>query len=335
MKTKVFITIDTEFSIGGAFSDPIHNRPVGAQSVLCEIDGKSQGLSFLLDTFATFGVVATFFVEALNIHYFGDPPMRDLALRIKAAGHDVQLHLHPVWTYFKDPNWMTRLKSAPPHDPMYGRTLDELNQFLADGLASFERWGLERPVALRTGGLMVDRTVYQAMEATGIRVGSNVGLAVYWPDDPALHLFSGIHRIGSVVEACVTTYADLALGKYAHYKTLTITGSSWREIKTLLLRAHRSQVKSIVILTHPFEYVKYKSVDFSGLFPNWVNQRRLIRLCEFLQDHSDWFEVTTMAQLASASRMELSADNTILKVPMLHAIERMAQNGLNDRIAAL
>ena len=142
MKTKVFVTIDTEFSIGGAFADPIRHQPVGAQVVLCEIGRKSQGLGFLLDTFARFGTKATFFVEALNTHYFGDPPMRDLALRIQAAGHDVQLHLHPAWTYFQNLDWMDRLQSDPPSDHMYGRTLDQLNQWLADGIAIFERWGL-------------------------------------------------------------------------------------------------------------------------------------------------------------------------------------------------
>ena len=66
-----------------------------------------------------------------------------------------------------------------------------------------------------------------------------------------------------------------------------------------------------------------------------INQQRLSCLCEFLRDHGDWFEVTTMGQLASASPLASSADNMILKVPMLYAIGRMVQNSLNDRIAAL
>ena len=206
---------------------------------------------------------------------------------------------------------------------------------LGDGIAIFERWGLGRPVALRTGRLMVDRTVYQAMELAGIRVGSNVGLAVYRPADPALHFYSGIHQVGSVIEACITTYIDLALGNRSHYRTLTITGSSWNEMRTLLLRAHASKVESIAILTHPFEYVKYKRLDFSGLLPNRINQQRLRRLCEFLRDHADCFEVATMGELAAASRTASNADNVILKVPMLRAVERMVENSLNDRISAL
>ena len=44
MRTKVFITIDTEFSIGGAFVDPLAKSPIGAQNVLCEVNGRSEGL---------------------------------------------------------------------------------------------------------------------------------------------------------------------------------------------------------------------------------------------------------------------------------------------------
>ena len=43
MKTKVFITIDTEFSIGGAFDAPLTVKPIGSQNVWCEAAGKSQG----------------------------------------------------------------------------------------------------------------------------------------------------------------------------------------------------------------------------------------------------------------------------------------------------
>lgn len=337
MKTKVFITIDTEFSIGGAFADPVNNRPVGMQAVMCDIAGKSHGLGFMLDTFALYGVPATFFVEVLNVHFFGDQPMRELALRIRAAGHDVQLHMHPVWTYFKNPEWKSTLKSHPPSDHMNGRTLGQISAWLDDGISTFERWGLARPIALRAGSLMVDMTVYRAMELAAIPVGSNVGLAVFWPEDPALRFFSGIHRLGGVLEVCITTYSDFSLGSRRHYKTLTITGSSWPETRAILERAHLAGVESIVVLTHPFEYVKYKNADFSGLHPNRINQERLSQLCAFLRDHPAKYQVATMADLAAtaAGTAMPPSGNEVISVPSVRAIERIAQNALNDRIAVL
>jgi len=335
MKTKVFITIDTEFSIAGAFADPVNNKPVGPQMVLCEIDGKSHGLGFLLETFATFGTKATFFVEALNSHYFGDRPMRELALRIKAAGHDVQLHLHPCWTYFKNPDWLDRLASDPPSDHMNGRSVEQLEEWMADGVAIFERWGLGRPAALRTGSMIADRSVYRAMELVGVLFASNIGLGVYRPDDPGLHFFSGVHRVGDVTELCVLTYIDFAIGKRVHHRLLTTTGASWSETRTLLLRARESKVESVVILTHPFEYMKYDQPGFSGLLPNRINQRRLACLCDFLRDNGDRYEVGTFGALASGAPPPLSDANVILKVPARPVIELIVQNGLNDRIRGL
>ena len=46
--TRVYLSVDTEFSIAGAFDDPAANQPVGPQAVYCEIDGKSAGLGYLL-----------------------------------------------------------------------------------------------------------------------------------------------------------------------------------------------------------------------------------------------------------------------------------------------
>jgi hypothetical protein len=335
MRTKVFITIDTEFNVGGAFADPIRNTPVGPQSVMCDIDGKSHGLGFLLDTFSNFGTKATFFVETFNSYYFGDQPMRDLASWIKTSGHDVQLHLHPCWTYFRNADWIDRLKTDPPTDHMYGRDPEQLNQWLLDGIAIFERWGLGRPVALRSGNLMADRELYKAMERAGIHIGSNIGLAVYRPQDSGLDFFSGFHRLGNVVEVCVLTYIDFQIGGKVHYKTLTITGSSWQETRTLLLRAHESNVAAVVVLTHAFEYVKRLDDGFIRLRPNRMNQQRLIRLCEFLRDHSDRFEVATFGALEPSLAQLPFERNVVLKVPLARAAERFVQNTLNDRIRTL
>jgi peptidoglycan/xylan/chitin deacetylase (PgdA/CDA1 family) len=335
VKTKVIISIDTEFSIGGAFDDPANNMPVGAQTVLCEVAGRSHGLGYLLDTFATFGTKATFFVEAFNSYYFGDRPMRDLAMRIMDAGHDVQLHLHPCWTYFRNPDWTERLQSDPPTDHMDGRSVAQLTAWLADGVAIFERWGIGRPGALRTGSMIVDRSVYQAMERVGIRYSSNVALGLYRPADAGLHFYSGIHRVEGVTEICVLTYIDAAIGRRAHYRALTITGASWQETRTLLLRAREADVESVVILTHPFEYVKYDRQDFSGLVPNRINQRRLALLCEFLRDHDDRYEVATLGDLASRPPPPPSPANVILKVPPHCVVGRIVQNGLNSRIRRL
>ena len=328
MKTKVFITIDTEFSIGGAFEAPLTVKPIGAQNVWCEVGGQSQGLGFMLDTFAEHGLAATFFVEALQTAYFGDEPMGAIARHISAAGHDVQLHLHPVWTYFDHPQWQAQLAHVQPTDNMHGRSVEQAAAWMQRGIDSFVRWGVSAPAALRTGNLMVDRTVYQAMQAVGLKVASNIARAVFEPAEQALRLNAGIHTVEGITELPVLTYTDLQWGARTHHKLLTITGTSVAEAQCLLARAHESGARAVVLLTHCHELVKG---DMQGsVVADRVNQKRLAALCRFLRQANDRFEVTTIGGMVALPVSERSADHAMLQVPTHLAMARMAQNKLNE-----
>jgi hypothetical protein len=52
----VYITVDTEFSVGNAFSNPASGKLVGPDWVYCPVDGRSQELGFLLETLAAHGL---------------------------------------------------------------------------------------------------------------------------------------------------------------------------------------------------------------------------------------------------------------------------------------
>ena len=327
MKTRVFLTIDTEFSIGGAFKAPQSIKPVGDQHVLCDVAGVSQGLGFMLDTFARHGLRATFFIETLQTAYFGDAPMQAVAQRIAQAGHDLQMHLHPVWTYFDNPAWQAALAEVQPVDNMHGRSVSQLVGWMQRGIDSFARWGVPRPVALRTGNLMVDRNVYRAMAEVGLRVASNVARAVFEPAEQALRLNAGMHTIEGVLELPVLTYAGLQLGGRTHHKLLTIAGASAAETCWLLDRAQAVGAPSVVLLTHCHEFVKGDTRAASAA--DRVNQRRLAAVCRHLQQHADRFEVTTMDRMAGTPPSPTSNGDPMLQVPLALAVGRLAENKLN------
>lgn len=328
MKTKIFITIDTEFSIAGAFSNPQRWKPLSKEVVECPLEGKSHGLGFLLETFARHSLHATFFVEALNTIYFGDEPMGDYAHKIAASGHDLQLHLHPCWTYFRRPNWQDTLRSDPPSDHFNGRSPELLKQWMNEGIDTFKRWGFNRPLALRTGSLITDAAVFAAMEDCGFTLSSNVALAAFWPKEPELQFYSGLHQIGKILEAPVLTYLDAQIGSRLHHHLLTVTGCSWFEIRNLLNHAHSQGVESIVLLTHPFEFIKYVAPDFTNLRPNPINQGRLEKLCAFLSQNRDRFDVCTFSQLANATPQALGK-NAKLKAAAPAVAWRVFENALN------
>src|ERR1035437_4760044 len=178
MKTKIILTVDVEFSIAGAFADPINNKPMGLQSVLLEKNGQSHGLGFILDTLDKHDIKATFFVETLNANYFGHDLMGNIAHTIVDRGQDIQLHLHPCWQYFKKPNWQEVLKLNPPNDDISRRSYHEIESLLLEGLDIFSLWGLARPKAIRTGSLCVKKDVYKAMQKIGIKLSSNIGFGI-------------------------------------------------------------------------------------------------------------------------------------------------------------
>lgn len=333
MKTQVCITIDTEFNIAGAFADPLNRRPIALQNVDCTAGGLSNGLPFLLETFREYATPATFFVEALNTAYFGDRPMAQVVERILRAGQDVQLHIHPCWLTFRSPDWQDSIAGTPPDDRCDGRRLDEMCDMILEGRRALERFGAPAPVAMRTGNLHADRTTYAAMESVGFRLASNIGLAVFRPDDPGLQLHGGRHWIGDVLEVPVLTYNQLRFGARNWPRLFSITATSWRETQNLLWQARHQSVPTVVVLTHPFEFVKGDRLDPATAQINRVNKARLRRLCAFIAEHPADFTAVSFAQAGPDWLQAGMVPAPELGVPISAAVSRMVQNKANDLLS--
>lgn len=332
--THVCITVDIEFSIGGAFAAPNRNLPIGEPAVACVADGREHGLGFILETLRSFGLTATFFVEALNYCYFGDRPMAAIAERIMKEGHDVQLHLHPCWLSFRDPQWKTRIAHDRPNDSCAGRSDAELDEMVLLGLDAFRRWGIPRPTALRTGNMQVDRAVYRAMARHNFRASSNVARAIVRPPDSELQLLGGRYLVEGILELPVLTYKDLAIGGWEHEHALTITGCSSRETEFLLEGAYAAGLDPVVVLTHCFEFINRRHDRFTKVRPHRANQRRLVKLCRFVAEHPHKFSATPISRVALDRETEPSHANISLRVPLWTTLGRMAEAQLNDRFYA-
>ena len=329
MRTEVCITIDTEFSIAGAFADPSRYCPEGESRVRCRVGDKDEGLGFILRALREFGLTGTFFIEVLNTQYFGEGPMGSIVEQILSEGHDVQLHLHPCWLVFRDPGWQDLVKVHPPDDKCEGRSLDEMCELIELGLEVFGRWGAPRPVALRAGGFSVDRTVYRAMAKSNLPLASNIGTGYAPPHDPSLILLGGRHWIESVLEVPILTYSQFALGRWQINRLFAITATSSSEAVALLWAARRAKVSPVVIISHPFEFVK-NSDDKDGARRNRVNQARLAHLCKFVVDHPNDFVATTFAGSGSDWLRAGSVDSPSLQAPLIPVLGRIVENKLND-----
>lgn len=331
--TEVVITIDTEFSVGGAFDDPSgRTRPVGEPNVTGPVNGAEQGLGFMLDVFARHGAVATFFVETLQVRHFGLEPMGALARRIHDAGHDVQLHLHPLWLVFEGERIDRAIKPWPPDDDCAACSKDKLVSMMRQGIATFEAWGVPRPVALRTGNLAAERQIYQAQADVGLPLASNIAVGVSRPSDPALLLKAGRHRIEGVLEVPVLCYDDLRLGRYRHKRILQISSTFWPEQRAVLRRARTAGVETIVIITHPFEFFKRGDVQCRQLRANRVNQGCLDRLCAYVRDNPADFRFTTFGAAKDRWLAEADQPECEVAIPATPVVARLFNNKLNELV---
>lgn len=322
-RTRVCITIDTEFSIAGAFGDS-RRRPVAEPLVWCEVAGRSEGLGFLLECFQKFQIPATFFVEALHRHYFQHDPMRPIVRRIQDDGHELQLHAHPCWSVFQHADWEARVEKCPRQDDFYRRSEDGSVTLIRHGLEVFDDWGLPPPKVFRSGSLQHDDALYRALARTGIPYSSNIGLAIFNSNDPHYKLYSGRHVRHGVVECPVLTFSDWNFAGRRHLKSLTIAGTSFIETRTLLDRAQRAGIPLVVILTHPFEFVQSLDAAYQNTRRHNVNQQRLTRLCAFLDTNRDRFSPSGLAEAASLSEENKLDQNTLLDGALWQSVLRMA-----------
>lgn len=346
--TEVCITVDTEFSIGGNFYNP-ELLPVAEPMVLGSVDGTEHALGFLMDSFSEFGVQATFFVEALQTAYFGDEPMGGIARRIVTAGHDAQLHLHPCWLHY-EPNGRGAAPKAPPNDSCADRSDAELDHFFQLGLSAFSRWGLPRPIAVRTGNFQVDANFYRAAARSGLTLSSSVALAAWRPADQELLLAGGSHRIGPVLELPVFSHND-DLGYKKRPRVLSITGCSYAEIVSVLWQARDHGISPVVIVTHPQEFIKRKHaryatlpwdrvnqnrlkkvLQYATLRRNRLNQTRLKAVLRFLSQTKDQFVTRPISAIGDNGADNAGTSNHQISVSFAKTIVRILDNGINNRI---
>lgn len=326
-KLDVCITADIEFSINGAFKYPDSRRPAGAHSVTRIANGKSQGLGFILSTLETYGFYGTFFTEVLNIHYFGYSDIQSVVDQIQAKNQDIQLHLHPCWCYFKAANWVEMLKYNPPDDSMAGLPLNEVQGIIQEGVDIFKKLTGHSPLAMRTGGFRVDRNIYIAMKNVGIFLSSNIGSAYFCPSDKELHLFGGLACIEEVTEVPVLSYQLYKIGNKTQNKLLTITGSSWSEIKSLLLSAWQQQAGPVIILTHAHEFsTEQGAMSVTEYSPHPANQNRFKKLCKFLRENNNLFEVVTFSQRTEEWKKKAPIQVNLLKTPLRSIFIRALEN---------
>jgi hypothetical protein len=247
--------------------------------------------------------------------------------KLVRAGQDVQLHLHPNWLSFERGK---RKPDKPFTDNCHELSVEHLAGLIAEGADQIADWTGKRAIAMRAGNFSTGLSVFQAMQQAGLRVASNICVAVAPPPERELTLTGGVHEIAGIRELPVTCFADIGPVGRGHLRSMQVRALTAREVIVVLDDAHACGNPVVVIVTHPFEFLKKRDFRYTGLRPNHLVQHRFRRICAFLAENTDRFEDLPIATAANA--LDPPQPWTELRGSPFRSIVRAAENAVNDHL---
>lgn len=273
--TRVFITIDTEYSSGlytgpGA-ADRVDNF---ARSIACNTPQGPAGVSHKLDLLAHHGQKAVFFVDPMPALVWGVAAIEDIVGPILAAGQDVQLHCHTEWLALA--GGANPLPSGATGRNLADFPFEEQCAILDYARTTLIAAGAPAPVAFRAGNYGADDNTLRALASLGIAydtshcpalVGSSACRIGLGPEvrDPVVHM--------GVTEVPVGSIGTMGGGE----RHAQITALSLNELLAAIRHARRSGRENFTLVSHSFELINRRK-----LAVNRVVRRRFTGLVKAL-----------------------------------------------------
>lgn len=278
MKTRVLITIDTEF-----LWQPERLADGWEANFARGYDPAGVGVPYQLLMLARHGLKACFFVDPMPACLFGIEPIRRMIEPIVAAGQEVQLHLHPQWTRARLDGSTTAPFELTAWDQARQRDLI----FRARDLLI--KAGAPPPSAFRSGSYAANDDTLRALASLGMRYdSSHNGCHHPWPSAMALppnQIAPLIHR--EVVEVPVTQIVE---GRRLRHLQLCAVSSA--ELAAALDHAASHRHAAVTIVSHSFELA-----NRIGTRPNPIHVRRFEALCRLLAERRDELPTAFFSEL--------------------------------------
>ncbi len=133
----------------------------------------------------------------------------------------------------------------------------------------------------------------------------------------------------------MTSFGDWRLPGRRHLRPLQVSACSAREAIAVLDAARRDGIGTLVLLTHPFEYVKADGFRYARMRANRVNQRRLRAICAHVAARPGEFDAIDFATAAARWPALPDEPSRDLRGSAALALLRMGENALNDRVWAM
>jgi hypothetical protein len=165
--TRVFITIDTEYSSGLYTGPGAADRADNfARSIACDTPDGPAGITHKLALLAEHGQKAVFFVDPMPALVWGVAAIEDIVAPIIAAGQDVQLHCHTEWLALAGA--ANPLASGATGNNLADFPFEDQCAILDYARATLIAAGAPAPVAFRAGNYGANDDTLRALAMLGI-----------------------------------------------------------------------------------------------------------------------------------------------------------------------
>lgn len=297
-KLQVYITVDTETSLGGAWRNPAYSPLPVSKTVFGECGSGQYGIPLIMDILEPYGFRATFFTEVFCAYNLGYGEVEKVFRYIRRRGHDAQLHLHPIQRFYRD-----RRAGLPAReiDLMFRLSPAEQRELIAEGVGLFRQLSGTTPRAFRAGCFGAAETTLAALRENGISIDSSYNLA-YLDRSCGFRTrpLNAPVEIENVREFPITVFRVAGL---AGYKPLDIAAVSTSEILHVLRRLREAGCGHAVLILHSFSLLKKRGVQYDRHWPDRIVIRRFRKLCAALWQHRDEMEVAVLGEAAPAETL--------------------------------
>lgn len=260
---KILLTIDTEFII--------------SKDEILGIKGKN-GLEDILLILEELNVEATFFIDYYEVNKWGEEIFEKISKKIRAHGHQIELHLHP-----------NILGDKPQYLWQYSKK--DQKKLLVESIDLYSKFNSSRPKYFRAGGYSANDETLEILKELDFLAD----LSFQHKQQRckiSSELFDNINQIGytnGLLQIPTTVYRYRFPN--VRYNSINLEWCSLKELKEITSQIEKSQLDYFVVMMHSFSFLK--RWNRKKLTKNNSQKKKLKKFIQFAKKNN--FEFSTIS----------------------------------------